>query len=402
MRRDGSGGQYGAMNVEDEQDGVSAIRPTPRFMDELIRPFVFATITVITAIQLVQHPPGASALGWVLVGLAVVAGVVSSLPRIRVPDGVRIAAVVVFALASAVLFVLASGTTAVAFVFVAATVVGERLSQRQAFALAGLMTVVAAAVMWFSIAVRHVSDRTAWWVVLLVGLPVYIGIARREQADAVTAARLAAEQSRRAAASEAREAALEERGRIAREIHDVLGHALSGIAVQLDMADALHVSGRDGEANEAVRRARAMAVSGIGETRRAVQALREDTLPLPATIARLAESSDVACEVSGEPGAVRVEVAQAVIRAAQESITNAHRHAPGARVDLVLEFEPELVRLTVTDGGGTALPAAAGESSTGMGLVGMRERASLLGGTLHAGPVDPPGRGWCVRLELPR
>ncbi|WAL68597.1 hypothetical protein ORV05_12735 [Amycolatopsis cynarae] len=93
-------------------------------------------------------------------------------------------------------------------------------------------------------------------------------------------------------------------------------------------------------------------------------------------------------------------MAQAVIRTAQEAITNAHRHAPGAKVSLLLEYQDQLVRLTVTD---TGAPAAhRNESGSGMGLVGMRERASLLDGTLHAGPLEPPARGWAVRLELPR
>jgi signal transduction histidine kinase len=338
-----------------------------------------------------------------LVAVAIAAGGASSiLPWRRLPGWMQITLVSVFMAAGAVSFSLAKDTAAPGFVFLASVTAGEKLaSRRAAFAIVGAGAAVTATVNRVAI-VLHLPHESPWWLSLIVGLPLYIGLARRERADAVAVADLAARQSRRAAASEAREAALEERGRIAREIHDVLGHALSGIAVQLDMADALHGGGRDQDANEAVRRARALAVSGIGETRRAIHALREDTLPLPETIAQIAYGSTAGFQIRGESGEVRVEVAQAVIRTAQEAITNAHRHAPGAEVDLLLDYTDRLIRLTVTDTGAAEPGAGPNHSGSGMGLVGMRERAGLLGGTLYAGPAEPPAPGWTVRLELPR
>ncbi len=393
------------MSAETDTDRAAAARGArpPRFVDELISPIVCAAVAVIAILQLIERPPRhLPVLVWVLVAGCVIGVVVMAVPRHRLPVRVRAVLVSEFAVSGAVLFALAPSTAAVAFVFLAATTAGERLdSRRTALTVSLVSVVVTAASIWVADTWLHVAGESQYWLSLLVGLPVYVGIARRERSDAIVVAEFAAEQSRRAAASEAREAALEERGRIAREIHDVLGHALSGIAVQLDMADALYASGRGDEASEAVRRARALAVSGIGETRRAINALREDTLPLPETLARLADGGGSGCRVAGEPGQVPVAVAQAVIRAAQEAITNAHRHAPGSKVDLLLEYEDGSVRLTVTDTGATG--ALAAESpSTGMGLVGMRERAGLLGGTLSAGPVDPPSVGWQVRLELPR
>ncbi|WAL64695.1 histidine kinase [Amycolatopsis cynarae] len=394
------------MNTESDDTAWAAAPTTagltPRFADELIRPFVVATILVITLVELSARPPVRFAgLIWALTAVVTVAGVASFFPWRRLRDWAQFALASVFAIAGALLFALAPTTAAVGFVFVASATAGEKLASRKAvFAIVGAATVITMVATRVAGSLLHVPGEPVWWLSLAVGLPLYVGVARRERSYALTAAEFAAQQNRRAAASEAREAALEERGRIAREIHDVLGHSLSGIALQLDMADALLAGGRAAEAGEAVRRARALAISGIGETRRAIHALREDTMPLPETLSRLADSSNARCAVEGEPGEVPVEVAQAVIRTAQEAITNAHRHAPGAEVNLVLRYEERLIRLTVTD---TGAPAGhRNESGSGMGLVGMRERASLLDGTLHAGPLEPPARGWAVRLELPR
>jgi signal transduction histidine kinase len=237
----------------------------------------------------------------------------------------------------------------------------------------------------------------SWWLALSTALPVYLGIAQRDRRDALAFAERAVE-------SEAREAALLERTRIAREIHDVLGHSLSSIAIQLDMADALHSSGRDDEANVATRQARALAVGSITETRRAIHALREDTLPLPETLKLMASSEKVSFETLGTPGPIAIEAAQTVIRVAQEALTNATKYAPGAARTMSLDFTGDTVSLTVTNEPSSTghRPEAAG--STGMGLVGMRERAALVGGTLHAGPAgDSPGRcGWTVELEVPK
>nr|WP_052478960.1 histidine kinase [Kibdelosporangium sp. MJ126-NF4]CEL21528.1 putative two component system sensor kinase [Kibdelosporangium sp. MJ126-NF4]CTQ95905.1 putative two component system sensor kinase [Kibdelosporangium sp. MJ126-NF4] len=377
----------------------------PRFVDGLIRPFAMVTVAAVGVVQFASHPQvGVVWLTWGLMAVTIASGLgISILPWHRLTDRVQVTLVAVYVVSSALLFPLAVGTVAVALVFIAVATAGEKLAGRQlAFVMAGVAIAVAVLATWAAVALLHLPD-VPWWLPLTVCLPVYAGIARRSRADAVAAAEQAAAQARRAAASEAREAALEERGRIAREIHDVLGHALSGIAMQLEMADALHGGGRDDDANEAVRRARAMAVSGIGETRRAIHALREDTLPLPQTLANLATSATAGFTVHGEPGEIQVEAAQAIIRTAQEAITNAHRHAPGAEVTLVLDYTDQAVRLIVTDTGAADMSTAVMSSAgSGMGLVGMRERASLLGGTLYAGPAESGGHGWLVRLELPR
>jgi signal transduction histidine kinase len=127
-----------------------------------------------------------------------------------------------------------------------------------------------------------------------------------------------------------------------------------------------------------------------------VHALREDTLPLPETLRLLAAGSDAAFAVVGPVGPVPVESAQTVVRVAQEALTNAAKHAPDAARSVELAFDRHL-RLTVHNG---RTNRTAPESVGGMGLVGMRERAALLGGTLRAAPDD--SGGWTVELELPR
>jgi signal transduction histidine kinase len=350
----------------------------PRFSDELFRPLVTLAISVITVIHLVERPPLLPGPTWTLTVVAIAAAVACVLVPDALPQRWTIALMTTFVLVSAPLFALAPSTAAVAFVFLATSTAGRQLESRHislALAAAGsLLTMIATQVA----EAYGVSDVPPWWVCLTAGMPVFFGLIRRERAAAVVAAEYAA--------------ALEERGRIAREIHDVVGHSLSGIAVQLDMADALHAAGKETEANEAVLRARALAVSGLKETRRAVHALREDTPPLPESVARLAESHGATFRVVGE-GLVSVEIAQAVIRTAQEALTNAHKHAPGADVELSLEYEAAVVRLTVTDNG------AEQGLGDGMGLAGMRERSALLGGTLFAGREGP---GWTVRMDLPR
>lgn len=225
-------------------------------------------------------------------------------------------------------------------------------------------------------------------------------MSHRDRLEALHSARRAAELAQRAAESEAREAALIERGRIAREIHDVLGHSLSGIALQLGMADALRANGRQEEATAAIRRARALAVDSISETRRAVHALREDTLPLPDTLRRLAEQGGAAFTLTGEMFPVDAEPAHTIVRTAQEALTNAAKYAPGAERTVHLAFTADCLTLTVRNDPATEPPRTDLAGGTGVGLIGMRERAALLGGTLRAEPT--PEGGWTVELELPR
>ncbi|GAA1978221.1 histidine kinase [Amycolatopsis minnesotensis] len=367
-----------------------------RLTDEPVLPLALAATFLVVTV--VQYFSADLVVPWLAIALLVVASplaVVSFFPWDGFPRWLRITLAAGYSMSTAVLLPIAQTTIAPGLAFVASMVAGKRLDRRTAITVAALGGVTAAIAVWIVGRLHPTPNTWSWWAALSVAAPAYAGISQRERAEALHNAKRAAAEAERAGRSEAREAALVERSRIAREIHDVLGHSLSGIAMQLDMADALQGKGRTGEANRAIRRARALAVDSITETRHAVHALREDTLPLEKTLELMAASESAAFEVTGEPGPVPTETAHAVIRAAQEALTNAAKYAPGSDRSITLGFTGGTVSLTVVNGSGGP-PAGTGG---GMGLVGMRERVALLGGSLRAGPA---GDGWRVDVEVPR
>ncbi|TDD86978.1 hypothetical protein E1298_16775 [Actinomadura rubrisoli] len=210
----------------------------------------------------------------------------------------------------------------------------------------------------------------------------------------------AQEATRRA---EAANAVLAERSHIAREIHDILAHSLSAQIVHLEGARLL--LSRDGDRVQAldrVERAGNLARSGLEETRRALATLRGEIPEPKEAIAELAEEFSVGtgrpCDVrvTGVPRELSPQAGLAVVRTAQEALTNVRKHAPGARVHVVLAYLDGAVELEVIDSGGTeeVLELDGG----GYGLVGMRERAELIDGTLETGPK---GKGFRVSLRVP-
>ncbi|MEV5514844.1 histidine kinase [Streptomyces flaveolus] len=205
-------------------------------------------------------------------------------------------------------------------------------------------------------------------------------------------------QERAARAAEAESAALAERARIAREIHDVLAHSLSAQLVHLEAARLLIERGADRqEILERVVAARGMARDGLSETRQALSALRGDLTPLEDFLAQLVSTADGAeVTVAGDRRPLPAEASQAVRRVAQEALTNVRRHAPGARVRVRLEYSTREVTLDVRDSGGS--PGDPSSAGGGYGLLGMRERAELLGGSLRAGPGE---EGFVVTLKVP-
>jgi signal transduction histidine kinase len=207
----------------------------------------------------------------------------------------------------------------------------------------------------------------------------------------------------RAREEHARAAALAERANAAREIHDILAHSLGALVLQLDALDA--VLSREppdhDRATEVLARARSLAVEGLNEARQAVGTLRADPPPLVDTLLQLIEATPgAALEITGEVRPIPAEVSVALRRTAQEGLTNAVKHAPGAITTVDLAFRPGEVVLSVTDtgclDGGTPGPLA--HTGGGYGIEGLRERAELLRGTLVAGPH---GEGWQVTLSVP-
>lgn len=226
-------------------------------------------------------------------------------------------------------------------------------------------------------------------------------LARREHEQRTRVDRLIVqlEQSR---AAERSAAVAAERSRLAREMHDVLAHTLSGLAVQLGGTKLLAEHRRDVELAEAVARAQALARDGLAEAREVIAMLRGSTLPGPEAIKDLVEQQrhlGGSCEltVSGQPAPLGPDARLAIYRTAQEALNNVRKHAPSADVALQLTWRADGVRLLVEDSGcGSAPPAEAPFS--GYGLAGLAERAALLGGRFSAGPA---GDGFRVELHVP-
>jgi len=204
------------------------------------------------------------------------------------------------------------------------------------------------------------------------------------------------------------EAKTREREQLARELHDTVAHHVSGIAIQAQAGRAVAASDPE-RAVEALVTIEDAATRTLTELRTMVGVLRAsqdtDFAPQPgvADLERLTRGLEARPQVqltlSGELKDLSPAVGAAIYRLAQESITNARRHARHAtRVTVVVVGDAEGVRLTVDDDGE---PSTAGSGGTaGYGLVGMQERTTLLGGTFQAGPTAD--RGWRVQATLPR
>lgn len=240
------------------------------------------------------------------------------------------------------------------------------------------------------------NDNWAVTGLIVVGLAL-AGYTLRLDADARGNAQRLLAQERAARTAEAETAALAERTRIAREIHDVLAHSLSAQLVHLEAARLLieREATRD-QILERVVAARSMAREGLAETRQALSALRGEMTPVEDFLRELVASDKASVSVTGARRALPAEASQAVRRVAQEALTNVRKHAPGAKVSVRLAYGEGEVTLDIRDSGGS--PGELAASGAGYGLLGMRERAELLGGSLTAGPDE---EGFIVTLKVP-
>lgn len=202
------------------------------------------------------------------------------------------------------------------------------------------------------------------------------------------------------------QAKLHQRHELARDLHDTIGHHMSGILIQAQAGQALAASGPD-RSLAVLRTIEQAATRALAEMRTIVGVLRvgadADLNPQPGLtdiehLARTTDTPAIEVHLSGLLDELPAAVSVALYRIAQESLTNARRHARNVtRIQIEVVGDAEQVRLTVRDDG--ARLATNPSSSSGFGLIGMRERASLLGGTLRAGPG--PDRGWVVQATLP-
>jgi signal transduction histidine kinase len=248
-------------------------------------------------------------------------------------------------------------------------------------------------------------------LLVLVVVSLALGDARRLRGQAIAER----DQSRRAVAEAKRDqAALAERARIARELHDVVAHHVSMIAIQADTA-RLATPGMPEQGRERLEIIGTTARDTMTELRRLLGVLRSDgdddhgdpgdsRSPQPG-LDRLDElvagartaGTPVRLVLAGEVGRLPPGVDLTAYRIVQEALTNARRHAPGAEVEIELRYTPDTLHLRVRDNGpGPPGPAA---ESVGHGLLGMRERVAMVGGSLRTG--TPSGGGFVVEADLP-
>jgi signal transduction histidine kinase len=289
------------------------------------------------------------------------------------------------------LVALSSGwVTSFAFCVVAVLTAGARLPGP-----ASVSVLVALAVgLAFALQLKSPGDLVP--VLLVLAAVLLVGMRRREAARRTEERELALAVEAHDHEERARTAALAERARIARDVHDVLAHSLSALVVQLQGARLMLL--RDGASPDAlaqVERAQRLAQDGLAEARRAVTALRTEPADLGDGLrALVADTPHASLEIDTPTPALSAQARETVLRTAQEALSNVRKHAAGAPVAVRLHHADGATSLEVHDVTG-ATPM---RGSAGWGLVGMQERAALVGAVLDAGPVDD---GWRVRLVLP-
>lgn len=352
-----------------------------------------------------QHLGVSFALAGFLVG-----GIGSVANRFR-PVAVQIPFLSLLVVGSGVLLWLQPGGPGTVGLFVAALLIARLLPGRVRLPLS--IAAFAAFALVSALTSRQEASASLLGIVALGAFYLMSYLASRlskasEQAEQLL---IELEQTR---AAEARAAGLAERQRLARDMHDVLAHSLSGLLFQLEAARMLAAGDTsDPRLTAALDRAHHLGKNGLDEARQAIGMLRDDDLPGPERLAELAarftEDRAVPCRftVSGLPRELVSEARLAVYRVAQEALTNITKHAQPERVDMHLAYGPAGARLTVEDFAPAGRPRMAvpghlghdGQSGPGgYGLTGMRERAELLGGSLTTAATTT---GYRVELEVP-
>ncbi len=252
---------------------------------------------------------------------------------------------------------------------------------------------------------RHESGDYLFVVVLYAG-GWGLGAALRERSHRAQRLESHAELLDREREREARQAVLEERARIARELHDVVAHSVSVMVVQNGVVRRRIGAERPEEA-ELLGEVEQTGREALAEMRRLLGLLRAENeepnlapqpgmAALPTLVEQVREAGlPVELELEGEERQLAAGLDLAAYRIVQEALTNALKHAAGAATHVRVRYGPRRLELSVDDRG----PGAATADGNGHGLVGMRERAELYGGTLEAGPRA--GGGFAVRAELP-
>lgn len=309
--------------------------------------------------------------------------------------------------------VLTQGSLATVLMFTdivyAAVVYGPLASARRIQWITGLLTVAGTLVPY--VAWREPEALLIGVVIGIVAYgPAATGWIVRNHRDAAEAARLRAEQTALLAEMDRAQAVSSERARMARELHDLVANHLSAIAIHSTAALSLDDPATSRDALTVIRE---NSVAGLAEMRRLIGILRDaadDTAPAAAptldsldALAAGARANGLDVRLDADPGVVPAPVGLAAYRIVQESLTNALKHAAPGRVRVCVVRRDGSLAVTVTSPfGDREGPRAPG---SGAGLVGMRERVALLGGTFEAGPTRDPdsadGKIWAVHALLP-
>jgi signal transduction histidine kinase len=396
---------------------------SPRWVPVLVYCVVLAAGLYYGAAGLSGGTPGAQ-VAWFAAVMAVLLAVEAADRRWLVPSGPRRTLLALLA-ARLGLFAAAaaldpSGDSRLLFIlvpFAAYFTFGRAVS----VALGGLLLALLIAGLalrvprWYE-QVAYLSDVLMFGVGLVLAIAM-AGIAVGEQASrirleaALRDLRESHDQLTAYAARVAELSAAAERNRLARDIHDSLGHHLTAIAIQLEKAEAFR--DRDhAAADQAVADARMSARRALQDVRGSVRALRGDEPPaqLSAMLAGLVRQADegepqVTLTVIGDEADVGTATRTVLFRAAQEALTNVRRHSGARRVSVSVTLDDREARLVVTDDGRGFDPSlreasADRAAADGFGLAGMRERAALAGGRAE---VDSrPGAGTTVSVTVPR
>jgi signal transduction histidine kinase len=274
----------------------------------------------------------------------------------------------------------------------------------------------------------HPEPYEAIFQAFIFGAAWVIGVLSRSRREAIAASARRAEEAEAELDAAAARAADAERVRIARELHDVVAHHVSLMAVQAEATGAL-LPGRPEDASRSADLIAQTARQALAELRRLLGVLRSPAnnperagLSPSASLSRLEEvlgqvrdsGLSVSLSVTGEPSALAPGIDLTAYRIVQEALTNAIRHAPGSRTSVRISYADGSVTIDVRDTGatangvanGTAGAAVAGAAvparadlSHGFGLAGIAERVASCGGTLTVGPV--PRGGFAVTARLP-
>ncbi|MER7707026.1 histidine kinase [Kitasatospora sp. NPDC097605] len=290
----------------------------------------------------------------------------------------------------------------------AAFAAGVRMARVRAAAVLLAVLVTATALVAVLVPAWSVRATSVVSVLVCAGMaPWMVGRFWRQSQELVRAGWERAERAEREQRLVAEQARLRERARIAQDMHDALGHDLSLIALRagaLKLAPGLAPPHR--EAAQEIRAGAAAAVERLGEV---IGVLRDEAdahadrgpadAGVPQLVAQAASAGlDVRLTVTGEPDGMPRAAEHAAYRVVQEALTNAAKHAPGARVEVRIAYSPDGARVRVVNG--PSAEGSPGPVTGGRGLIGLAERVRLAGGTFRHGPGDDGG--FEVRAHLPR